>query len=74
MRSITSRINVILQGNNNVHMIRDCVQQVYSTINGMQKVISEHNFRLGMRNYGESFTSEGSHSCLGKNVRGAINA
>ena len=38
LRSITSRINLILQGNNNVHMIRDCIQQVNSVINSMQRV------------------------------------
>jgi len=55
-------------------MIHDCVQQVNSVINSMQRVTPEHNFRLGMRNSGESFMSGGSHSCLGKNVRGVINA
>ena len=47
--AITSRINLILQGNNNVHMIRDCVQQVNSVINSKERVTPEHDFRLGVR-------------------------
>ena len=72
--SIISTINLILQGNNVMYMIHDCVQQVNSVINSMLRLTPEHNFRLGVRNSGESFTSGGNHLCLGKNVQEVIDA
>jgi len=53
-------------------MIHDCVQIVNSVKNSTQRLTPEHNFRLAVRNSGESLMSGGSHSCLGKNIWGVI--
>ena len=50
------------------------VQQVNSVINSMQRVTPEHNFRLGMKNLGSHSRQLGVILCVGKNVRGVINA